>query len=157
MFTIQKDFGPLCISHQLHGLPEGHKCSRLHGHNVEVRVVLASPDLDDHGFVVDYGDLAPIKDWMWTNIDHRHLNEVFPDLQPTAENMARLIYERIVTDLHYPVASVGWSETPETWAFYTSASGIGKLEETVEQKIERLMGFGVMDEETARAIAEGRA
>jgi 6-pyruvoyltetrahydropterin/6-carboxytetrahydropterin synthase len=155
-YTITKDFGPLCLSHQLLGLAEGHKCGNVHGHNVTVRVVLVSPDLDAHGFVVDYGDLAPLKDWLWAEFDHCHLNGVV-DFQPTAENMARHIYEHAVREFGWPVASVGWSETPATWALYTSASGIGKIEETAEQKIERLMGFGVMDEETARAIAEGRA
>jgi len=138
MNTITKEFGPLCLSHQLLGLEEGHKCMRLHGHNVAVRVVLVSPDLDDHGFVVDYGDLAPLKDWLWDRFDHRHLNERV-DFQPSAELMAKYVYEHAVREFGWPVASVGWSETPATWALYTSSAGIGKIEETVEQKVARLL------------------
>jgi len=152
VYTITKDFGPLCISHQLLGLAEGHKCGRVHGHNVTVRVVLASPDLDEHGFVVDYGDLALLKDWLWASFDHQHLND-HVTFQPSAENMARFIYEEAVRIWGWPVASVGWSETPATWALYTSADGIGKIEETLEAKVERLTGIGV-DPEVARSFAE---
>lgn len=115
MYTIQKEFA-FSASHQLGGLPDGHQCSRLHGHNYLVHVVLQSNKLDERGFVVDYGDLKPFKEYIDTCVDHRHLNDVFP-FQTTAENMARHFYEWCVQ--RWPETSaVGVSETPKTWAVY---------------------------------------
>jgi 6-pyruvoyl-tetrahydropterin synthase len=37
------------------------KCSRQHGHNYKVEVVLTAPALEDPGFVTDFGDLAGFK------------------------------------------------------------------------------------------------
>jgi 6-pyruvoyltetrahydropterin/6-carboxytetrahydropterin synthase len=118
-WLITKDFH-LSYSHQLTGLPDGHPCGRVHGHNAVVRVTLTAEGLDAHGFVLDYGDLKPLSTWLDETLDHRHLNEVLPyNVNPTAENLARLVYlwiEREHPD--WPVASIGWSETPKTWAVY---------------------------------------
>lgn len=61
-------------AHQLHQLPAWHKCSRVHGHNYVVTVELASDDLDDHGFVVDFGDVKrDLGAWIDGHWDHRFL------------------------------------------------------------------------------------
>jgi 6-pyruvoyltetrahydropterin/6-carboxytetrahydropterin synthase len=119
-YRISKDFA-FSASHVLEGLPEGHQCGRLHGHNYVVRVTLESDVLDGHGFVVDYGDLKPFGAWLDAMCDHRHLNDVF-DGQPSAERMARqmadvlLLLVPAVPD-HVRV-TVAVSETPKTWAEY---------------------------------------
>ena len=69
MFRISKEFH-FSASHQLHGLPEGHQCARLHGHNYIIRVTLASETLNEVGFVQDYGDLKPIGKWIDETLDH---------------------------------------------------------------------------------------
>jgi 6-pyruvoyltetrahydropterin/6-carboxytetrahydropterin synthase len=115
MHTILKDF-QFSASHQLSGLRDDHPCARLHGHNFIVRVVLERHDLDDVGFVMDYGDLAPLKDWLDATFDHRHLNDMM-DCNPTAENCAHLIFDWCAAQ-GWPVSEVGWSETPKTWAYY---------------------------------------
>jgi len=115
MFTISKRFD-LCLSHQLDGLPEGHQCGRVHGHNVMVEVVLAAEEVDNVGMILDYGELAPLREWLDNSFDHRHLNdEVW--FNPTAELMARHVYEWC-SSRGWPVRRVGWSETPKTWAWY---------------------------------------
>jgi 6-pyruvoyltetrahydropterin/6-carboxytetrahydropterin synthase len=110
--TITKDF-TFSASHQLTGLRDGHPCSRLHGHNVIVRVELTGP-VNDVGMVIDYGDLAPLGAWLDASFDHRHLNEAV-SFNPTAELMAAHIY-RWCADQGWPVSAVSWSETPKTWA-----------------------------------------
>lgn len=114
MYEISKDF-TFSASHQLHGLPDGHQCARLHGHNYVVRVVLDSLGLDEHGFVIDYGDLAPLADYIDTALDHRHLNDLL--IQPTAEHLAEHLTKRC-RQMGWPVRAVGVSETPKTWAWY---------------------------------------
>ena len=114
-YEIQKEFH-FSASHQLQGLPEGHQCGRLHGHNYIVVVVLGSNELDEHGFVVDYGELKPLKDFIDSKMDHRHLNDVF-DFQTTAENMAKYLYD-YAKGLWKEVIEVRISETPKTWSRY---------------------------------------
>lgn len=115
MFTISKRFG-FSASHQLTGLPDGHPCARLHGHNYEVEVEL-SAILNEVGFVVDYRALDVFKAWLDDTVDHRHLNDVLD--QPTAELLARRLYDEVGRFLPgVPVVGVGVSETPKTWAWY---------------------------------------
>ena len=116
-FFIWKEF-KFSASHVLNGLPEGHQCGRLHGHNYVVEVELASDTLDEHGFVVDFGELKPIRKFIDEEWDHRHLNDVLIiKNNPTAEVMALIIYSRFVTDFPQMVA-VRVKETDTSWAEY---------------------------------------
>lgn len=120
MFTISKDF-TFSASHQLLGLPEGHPCARLHGHNYLVRVEVSSDSLDGTGFVLDYGDFTPFGQWIDTHLDHRHLNEEMI-ANPTAELLAYLLCSVFEDKVTLPdaasVSGVGVSETPKTWAWW---------------------------------------
>lgn len=116
-FTITKDFA-FSASHVLGGLPEGHQCGRLHGHNYSVELELTSPELDAPGFVVDYGDLAVFKAVIDGRLDHRHLNDVL-DVNPTAEHLACWLYGEALRVLPAgTVAAVRVMETPKTGAEY---------------------------------------
>ncbi|MGW0251139.1 6-pyruvoyl trahydropterin synthase family protein [Nocardia goodfellowii] len=75
-------------SHQLDSLPPEHKCSRLHGHNYTVTVEVSGDELDEHGFVTDFANLAPLGQYLTDTLDHRHLNEEL-DFAPTSELLAR--------------------------------------------------------------------
>lgn len=111
MYTITKEFA-FSASHQLLGLPEDHQCARLHGHNYVVELELAAGVLNDVGFVVDYGELAPFKRYLDHVLDHRHLNDVL-GFNPTAELLARHLY--YVALEHWPeVRAVRVRETPKT-------------------------------------------
>lgn len=86
-------------AHRLPNVPEGHKCGRLHGHSYAVDVHVAGPLGERSGWVMDFGDLAaafaPIDD----ALDHRYLNEI-PGLEnPTSENLARWIWDRLKPSL----------------------------------------------------------
>lgn len=115
MYIITKEFH-FSASHQLEGLPAEHQCARLHGHNYIVQVVLQSESLNDVGFVVDYGDLKPLKRYLEDCLDHRHLNDVLP-FQTSAENLAKHLYDWCKKQWRETVA-VRVSETPRTWAEY---------------------------------------
>ena len=115
MFTISKQF-TFDASHQLQGMPEGHPCGRLHGHSYTVIVELSSPNLDEHGFVQDYGKLSPIKEYIDAYLDHRHLNDVLM-MNPTAELIALHLYEAFKLD--FPMLkSISVKETAKTIARY---------------------------------------
>lgn len=122
-WEISKEFA-FSASHQLDGLALEHPCGRLHGHNYVARVELAGEELDPHGFILDYGDLAPFRRWVDAYLDHRHLNEV-PELagyNPTAEHLAAVLHGVLLSKVAIPAnvaVSVAVSETPKTWARWT--------------------------------------
>ena len=115
MFTISKRC-TFEAAHQLRRLPAGHPCSRLHGHSYTVEIVLQSETLDDAGFVLDYGQLAPFKQYLDSAFDHRYLNDVLPE-NPTVENLAHHFYEWAHARWAQ-VSAVRVSETAKTYGEY---------------------------------------
>lgn len=115
MWTITKSFH-FSASHQLRNLPEEHQCARLHGHNYLVTLELASDQLDEVGFVVDYGALKSFKTFIDDTLDHRHLNDVLV-FNPTSENMAKWLFDLFKDDFPQ-LSGVVVSETPSTIAAY---------------------------------------
>jgi 6-pyruvoyltetrahydropterin/6-carboxytetrahydropterin synthase len=96
--TLTKSFS-FDSAHWLPTFPEGHKCRRLHGHTFHVDLLVHGEVDEARGYLIDFGQikayLAPIKD----ELDHRLLNEV-PGLEnPTAENLARWVYDRVKAKL----------------------------------------------------------
>jgi 6-pyruvoyltetrahydropterin/6-carboxytetrahydropterin synthase len=116
MYTITKEFS-FSASHILCGLGEGHPCSRLHGHNYRVEVELRSTTLVPPGFVRDYRELSPFRDYLEQEVDHRHLNDLFGDQGVTAERLAERFYAWCRA-LWPEVTAVRVSETDKTWAEY---------------------------------------
>jgi len=116
MYRIWKHFR-FSASHVLQGLPEGHQCGRLHGHNYTVEVELSSPAVNDIGFVRDFGDLKLVKGFIDNHWDHQHLNDFFGDVNPTAENMAKYLYDW-AWGLYPEVSAVRVQETETSWAEY---------------------------------------
>ena len=73
--------------------------------------------LNKNGFVVDYNDLRPIKEYIDNNIDHRHLNDIMAPLNSSAENLAKMLYD--IFKPNFPeLYAVEVSETPKTTAIY---------------------------------------
>jgi 6-pyruvoyltetrahydropterin/6-carboxytetrahydropterin synthase len=116
MFRISKDF-EFSAAHHLEGLPPEHQCARVHGHNYTVRLILEADNLNGVGFVRDYGELDQFRDWLKNAFDHRDINDAEFVGNPTAENMARAIYE-VTATLFPELAGVGVSETHKTWAYF---------------------------------------
>jgi 6-pyruvoyltetrahydropterin/6-carboxytetrahydropterin synthase len=117
VYTIAKRF-EFSASHQLDHLGTEHKCARIHGHNYTVELILSAETLDESDFIVDYGDLAPFRDYLREKIDHRHLNDVMP-CRTTAENISKWLYDTAVR-MWPQVRAVRVSETPGTWAEFRS-------------------------------------
>ena len=124
MFTISKSFD-FSASHQLRGLPPEHPCSRLHGHNYTVTFYFAAEDVDTIGFVVDYRSLDVVKKWLDDVFDHKHINDVLPTMNPTAENLARYMYEAVrgAMKIGSFLRAVAVEETERTSAYYEPAQG----------------------------------
>lgn len=97
-------------AHLLPNLPQNHKCRRLHGHSFKVDVVVEG-ELDPKlGWVMDYADISRAFEPIWKQLDHYYLNEV-PGLEnPTSENIALWIWDRLVPALPQ-LAEVSVAET----------------------------------------------
>ena len=82
-------------AHRLPNVPERHKCARLHGHSFRVEVHV-SGELDETlGWVCDFSDLKKAFEPLHEQLDHRYLNEI-PGLEnPTSEQLARWIWQRL--------------------------------------------------------------
>ena len=116
MYRIAKEFS-FSASHQLTDLPDGHPCTRLHGHNYTIIVELAGETLNEHGFLRDYRELEPLRTYIDSTFDHRHLNDVMGNGRTTSECLAKHFYDWCKTRFPETVA-VRVSETPRIWAEY---------------------------------------
>ncbi|RME95893.1 MAG: 6-carboxytetrahydropterin synthase QueD [Verrucomicrobia bacterium] len=82
-------------AHRLPRLPETHKCSRLHGHSFQVEIAVHGECDPEAGWVMDYADISRAFRPLWEQLDHRYLNEI-PGLEnPTSENLALWIWQRL--------------------------------------------------------------
>lgn len=132
--TQQIDF---CYGHRL--LNYEGKCRHLHGHNGRAVITLEREQLDHRGMLVDFTDIKrSLRTWIDDELDHRMImhrdDPLLPVLQahqqpvyvipnnPTAENIARLIYEK-AREQGFPVAEVELWETPNSSAVYKQTTG----------------------------------
>lgn len=82
-------------AHRLPHVPEGHKCRRLHGHSFRCEVHVTGPVDPSYGWVRDFADIRDAFEPLMAQLDHHYLNDV-PGLEnPTSENLARWIWERL--------------------------------------------------------------
>lgn len=117
MYRIRKRFA-VEASHHLEGLPEGHKCARQHGHSYRVTVWIEARELDQIGFVLDFGRLDEIK----RELDHSDLNSVLA-FNPTSERLAEYIHRRVTAMLLDPLSRVERVRVSETESTYAEFDG----------------------------------
>lgn len=99
------------------------KCENLHGHNYKVRVTLSGPGLDSTGLLYDFVQLKKVIRNVIRSLDHRYLNELkpFDVLNPSAENIARYIYDEAAKELN-PAANGAAISSIIVWETDTSAA-----------------------------------
>ena len=95
---IFKEF-TLEAAHFLPHLPEGHKCRRLHGHSFRIEVYVCGEVQRPTGWVMDFAEINSKFQPLFEQLDHYCLNQV-PGLEnPTSENLARWIWQRLKPEL----------------------------------------------------------
>ena len=85
-FKLQHYF---CGAHQLTNAYSKECNDNLHGHNWKVEVKIKTNELKD-GMVVDFKKLKEIIN----KLDHKNLNIIL-DFEPTAENLAKYLHNKI--------------------------------------------------------------
>jgi 6-pyruvoyltetrahydropterin/6-carboxytetrahydropterin synthase len=131
MFKVTKEIH-FCYGHRL--LNYDGKCRNLHGHNGKAVITVETNGLDSLGMVVDFTKIKQIVGaWIDEELDHRmilhrddpalpelrRLGEpvVVLDVNPTAENLAKLIYDHAARNGLSVTEVVLW-ETENSFATY---------------------------------------
>jgi 6-pyruvoyltetrahydropterin/6-carboxytetrahydropterin synthase len=132
MFRVTREI-TFCYGHRL--LNYEGKCRHLHGHNGKAVLTLEARELDALGMVMDFSRIKRVvQTWIDENLDHRMLlhrdDPVLPflrqqgepvfvmDVNPTAENIAKLIYD-IANRQGLPIIEVRLWETDSCYASYS--------------------------------------
>jgi 6-pyruvoyltetrahydropterin/6-carboxytetrahydropterin synthase len=117
---IERNFSS---AHQLRGYKG--KCENLHGHNYKIEIYARGRELNNIGLLVDFVELKEAADEIVQYLDHKNINELHPfdeELNPSAENLARFILERVASrirkDDRVKVYKVRCFETPTSVATY---------------------------------------
>lgn len=131
MYRVTREIH-FCYGHRL--LNYDGKCRNLHGHNGKAVITLESNDLDALGMVVDFSRIKQVLGkWIDDTLDHKMIlhrdDPALPELHrlrepvyvvevnPTAENLARIIFEQ-ATAQGFPVVEVTLWETESSFATY---------------------------------------
>jgi 6-pyruvoyltetrahydropterin/6-carboxytetrahydropterin synthase len=93
------------------------KCENVHGHNYRCQVTVEGEQLDHIGLLVDFVELKRVVHSVLDRMDHQWLNDFppFDKLNPSAENMAKFIYDEVSTGLGVrPGVRIAWVKLWET-------------------------------------------
>lgn len=105
MYELNVD-GHFDAAHFLRGYPGD--CGRMHGHSWKITVTVAAKVLGPLGMALDFKVISRRLEAAVAEFDHRVLNELpsFTEENPTAEIIARLLFERLSRELNDPSAAV---------------------------------------------------
>jgi 6-pyruvoyltetrahydropterin/6-carboxytetrahydropterin synthase len=68
MLTCRKLYTDIPFAHRQHR-HDGH-CRLIHGHNWSIALTFGCRAPDENGFVVDFGKLKYLRDWITEHLDH---------------------------------------------------------------------------------------
>ena len=131
MYSVTREI-TFCYGHRL--LDYNGKCRHLHGHNGKAVITLTADSLDELGMVMDFSRLKRVVGaWIDEVLDHKMLLHkddpvlaylqaqgepvYILDVNPTAENIARLIFD-YTAQQGFPVVEVQLWETENCFATY---------------------------------------
>jgi 6-pyruvoyltetrahydropterin/6-carboxytetrahydropterin synthase len=116
------------------------KCRNVHGHHYVFEVTVGAETLTEEGFVMDFGDLKSTLKELMEKLDHAFLYEkgdpigqfikgqglkvVELDFAPTAENLAKYVYDFLrgaLTTHPLKIIRVVCYETPTASATYSES------------------------------------
>ena len=86
-------------AHFLPNVPADHKCRRMHGHSFRIEVHVEGEVDPELGWVMDFADLKRAFRPIFDQLDHHCLNDIEGLENPTSENLAHWIWQRLAPDL----------------------------------------------------------
>lgn len=117
LITVKSDFSAAHNLKHYRG-----KCENLHGHNWKVEASFAYETLDANGLAVDFRRAKRALTAVLERLDHAYLNKaaLLNGMNPTSENIARLIYEHL-KKRNTHIAAVSVWESDDSCATYREA------------------------------------
>jgi 6-pyruvoyltetrahydropterin/6-carboxytetrahydropterin synthase len=101
-------------AHHLTNVPDSHQCARVHGHSYVVDVEVSGQVDRRMGWVMDFADISAAWNQCGKPLDHRDLNDILEN--PTAENLAAMLFTDLEDILGSPLVAVTVHETATSWA-----------------------------------------
>jgi len=120
-FTIE-------AAHLLPNLPDDHKCSRLHGHSFKLEIHVSGDVDKSTGWVMDFADISKAFNPLFERLDHHYLNEIEGLENPTSENLAKWVWQKLEPDLPL-LSSVVVKETCTAGCIYRGTKPRAKARE----------------------------
>lgn len=104
-------------AHRLPRVDAGHRCSEIHGHCFRVEIHIGG-EIDPHyGWIIDFADIDKAFGPLLDQLDHKYLNDIEGLSNPTSENIARWIWERLYIVLPQ-LSKIVVQEDPESGCVY---------------------------------------
>ena len=96
---------------------------RLHGHTFRVKIYVEGEPDSHTGWIIDFAEIKKIYKKHCAILDHTYLNEIEGLENPTSENLASWIWQRIVEDLPQ-LSKIELSETCTSGCIYHGPEGV---------------------------------
>ncbi|HQO09130.1 MAG TPA: 6-carboxytetrahydropterin synthase QueD [Clostridiales bacterium] len=92
------------------------ECRNLHGHNWKIKVYARAGELNDIGISMDFKEFKKIVREEIDKYDHVFLNEHpdFEGINPTAENIARILFQKLSQKINDGVLKIFMIEVWES-------------------------------------------
>jgi 6-pyruvoyltetrahydropterin/6-carboxytetrahydropterin synthase len=104
-------------AHRLPDVPSGHKCANLHGHSFRIEIHISGSVNTKLGWVIDFADIAQAFQPLHDQLDHKYLNDVEGLSNPTSENLAVWLWQRLQPALPQ-LSKIIVQESPESGCIY---------------------------------------
>jgi 6-pyruvoyltetrahydropterin/6-carboxytetrahydropterin synthase len=92
----------------------------LHGHSYRITLVVQGEIDPQTGWLMDFADIHSAFEPLFAQLDHHYLNEVEGLENPTSENLAHWIWERLKD--HLPIFEIRIAETCASACHYRGPS-----------------------------------
>ena len=90
MFEVTKTYGHnLGLSATFRQWRASSHCRFLHGYALEVKFTFRAPRLNANNWVIDFGSLKPVKEWLCDTFDHKTLIAEDDPALPLFEDLSR--------------------------------------------------------------------
>lgn len=106
-------------AHRLPNVAPDHKCARMHGHSYRVVIHVGGEVGETSGWVMDFADVSAAAEPVIDELDHQVLNEIEGLDNPTAEHIARWVWDRLASEIA-GLSKIVVYETPTSGASHSA-------------------------------------